>query len=305
MKELIKNIIEKGGSSTIYFWGTLLLVEIILEVAVTVPIPQVRGWSTATVIQKDLNMFLPALIAFGATMTAFSIFSGLKTMMLGRVIMSLRVGLSKLTMKKWVVSRREDQEMALDNIDGRIAEDIRLGLEQFLELAIEIIISLLIVIGLVFSMVHQPLLLGVGVIYILFTLIISRRFQGPMVKVRTLLQEREQTLRDGLNRYRHGQGDNSFKDNLSALKPHYVHRMDLKGLFNMFFKFQNVALYAVPLLILFPHYVAGDITDSQLFASITAFDLLVINATIILQYFPPLMDAKASWNRVKEIVDHA
>lgn len=305
MKELIKNIIEKGGSSTIYFWGTLLLVEIILEVAVTVAIPQVRGWSTATVIQKDLNMFLPALIAFGATMTAFSIFSGLKTMMLGRVIMSLRVGLSKLTMKKWVVSRREDQEMALDNIDGRIAEDIRLGLEQFLELAIEIIISLLIVIGLVFSMVHQPLLLGVGVIYILFTLIISHRFQGPMVKVRTLLQEREQTLRDGLNRYRHGQGDNSFKDNLSALKPHYVHRMDLKGLFNMFFKFQNVALYAVPLLILFPHYVAGDITDSQLFASITAFDLLVINATIILQYFPPLMDAKASWNRVKEIVDHA
>ena len=71
--------------------------------------------------------------------------------------------------------------------------------------------------------------------------------------------------------------------------------------YSLFTKLQLGIMSVLPYVVLIPELVAGDITLGTLMKHQATFALIVVNASILIQYFTILIQGKASDERVKEI----
>lgn len=295
MNSFIKNTyayIDKHKS----WWLALALLGIILiEVACTVALPVWKEYFFNGVEQKVYHVFIYGLWYFVGLSSIFALSQSLKGLVQKTLSLKLRTGVIKNLKNKWY----QNLGNKVDNPDQRIAEDSFHMTDTFLMISSECLISLLIVIGLLISMLHGNIYVLISsIVYTIVSCLVAHLFYRPMVNRDKHLQRREATFRYGLAKIRMKKEYSkvTFKDVITS----YTSYIRILFGYSLFKRFQGNLTTAIPYLILIPLFFSGSIEFGEVMGGAAAFELMVLNTTIILQYYPDLTKTLAAWERVLE-----
>ncbi len=293
MKEFLKQTYNNCDKRWVYIWSTLLVITISLEIAATIVIPGWRTYFFNEVELKNMNGFLIGLGYFGVLSITFAIAQGFKVFIEKRLSLVLRKSVIKVLKKKWFTNIHSN----LDNPEQRIAEDSRSMTEYLLEVSTEIVISAVIVVGLIISMIHSHSVLLIGsLVYTLVAGLIASRFYRPMIDRDKCLQRQEAVFRYGLSEIRMDNTPKwvSFKPIIQSYKKY----ISLLFGYQVFNRAQSNLTPIIPYIILIPLFFSGSITLGDVMGGVAKFELMIVNATILLQLYPQWTRTVASFERI-------
>ncbi len=292
---------------TIYkaFWHSLpkktalivlipLLVIIGLEIATTSLIPWTRKTVMDSLIAYDWNAFL---LFVGISFTNSLILSGaqaLKEWSGNKVSFIARESLMNLVRLPWT---GRGHKTKLSNPAARLNDDARLATELALKVGVEVFISVVIVISLLFSIIKWPLLLGIAILYSAVSIAIAILFRKPMTAKKYTLLDEEATHRQALT------SNIDTSSSWTLLIGKYHQYISIVRNYKMFHAFQTAAMYSIPFVVMAPSYFAKEITIGDVTQGTLTFDLLVINATIWVVLYPQIIESRAAFMRVKELYE--
>lgn len=272
---------------------TLVLV-LIIEIVATTLIPDGRKAMYDTLETKDINAFVTGIMYFSAILLALGCAQGLKRYFGVKTAFSARRGLCEGMTEEWLKNNFIGK---IKTPDGKIAEDTKICTDLFVTIVLEIFISASICIGMLYVMVDNPILLIGSLIYTALTAAIAYFFKSPMINANNELQSTEQRYRRGLAETDLGK----TKDLVSRLDNvmdavFRLNRIDLW--YALMFSLKNRLSMVIPYAIMVPMYFYGDYTLGDVLKGVAEFNLLVINATIVMTLYPQVTKAAASWKRV-------
>ena len=274
----------------------LLITVVGIEISATVAIPVWREYFFDGVEAKNYDIFVNGLWYFCAIMLAFVFSQGLKTYSIQILALEWRTSLNNMLLKKW--KKQLPAKAAVDNPDQRISEDTNIASLLALELVTEVLISLSIILGLVWSM--APDLLIASIVYAALITAIALLFHRPLIDREKMLQRVEANYRFKLAKIVNDGQDREVEREYNAVLTNFKRLINVTLLFNIFSRTKNNLMNLVPLLMLVPMYFAGDIGFGAIMKGVSQFDLLVINATILVILYPKVTKALASYERIKE-----
>lgn len=278
----------------------LLLIVIAAEVSATSLFPYARQYFFSMIENKQVSLFWHAIGLMVFVSIALVISQSLKTWLGGLISLNMRIALTNILSKEWTKSPHVENA---DNPDQRISEDTRLSTDLMLSNYIEMAISGAIVIIMIIqaSMHHHMIWLAVG--YIALSLAIAKLFRKPLITREIDVQRSEATFRRSLVDIHQGHDDSSSKNKFGEVIKNVTSIITLTRNYNMFGKFQEQMMYIVPYIVLVPMYLNGVITFGEVMGMSGVFDLLVLNATIIIKLYPNITKSAASWRRIVEFHD--
>lgn len=295
---MISEWFNRLNKKSFYLWIGLLGLLLGAEILATVLIPVWRNFFFDGIEQKSYEVFHSGLIYFAILMAVFIISQGFKWFAAQRLSLVLREALVNLLYDKW-----KNVESKVDYPDQRIQEDSRVLTEKSLEVIIEVVISALIIVGLVLQMWGSWLLLGLSAGYTLLITLAALFFHRPMVNTDKCLQRKEAGFRLELVKKSLGQGSVNFKKTFESVKASYKRYTNVMLGFTLFSRAKSNFMNLVPFLVLVPMYFAGDIGFGKIMEGVSQFDLMVINATILIILYPRVTRALAGWERIKEFYE--
>lgn len=264
------------------FWLVLLISEIVLEIVVTALFPLSRGY------------FFNQLAGY----TAY-IWIGIGLMYLNSLGFDLLQSVKGYFVNRVMLNKRSLKTFSLFNIDfntvtntaQRIQEDIKLMYLNSITAKTEYVISGGILVCILLANLHQPLLLLSASIYAIVSIGIAFLFKPKMIHAEKIVQNSEADFRTTLR-------IDSFYDTQSA----NIEAAKIRRNYSIFSKVQNSLVLVLPYIILLPLYIAKTITMGDLVGAATTFGLIVVNADILISMFPIYTIAKASEERVNELI---
>lgn len=296
MLEIIKKSYRGSYKAKLHRLALLLLVVIIVEIAATVLIPVWREYFFDGVEAKDYDVFYRGMWYFVALMMAFVFSQGLKTYSIQILALEWRTALNNMLTEKWI--SKLPSKAAVDNPDQRISEDTNIASMLALELFSEVIISAAIIVGLICNM--DPTLIALSLVYTAVIAAIALFFHRPMVDREKALQRVEADYRFQLAKMVNDGKKRKLDCKYSAVLTHFKRLIRITLGFNLFSRAKNNLMNIVPLLMLVPMYFADEIGFGAIMKGVSQFDLLVINATILIILYPKVTKALASYERIKE-----
>lgn len=296
MLRLVEESLKRANKKRIGGFAAILLVLIAVEIVATVAIPAWREYFFDGVEAKDHAVFISGMWYFTALMLAFVFSQGFKYFIIQKLALEWRTALNSMLSKKWF--SKLPAKAKVDNPDQRISEDTNIASMLALELIVEVLISFAIIVGLVGSMTSTLLWLSAG-----YTLVISALaafFHRPMINREKLLQRAEADYR-----YRLAQcvtdGQKRPVDTLyGSVKKRFNGLINITLGFNLFSRAKGNLMNIIPYMLLVPMYFADEIGFGEVMKGIAQFDLLVINATILIILYPKVTKALASYERLQE-----
>ena len=182
----------------------------------------------------------------------------------------------------------------VSNTPQRIQEDIKISyLKRFIVWA-EYFISGTIVIQLLIINLSEPILVVSALVYAGISVIIAMKFNPKMTKTQRNMQQQEATYRVKLTNaidIAHLPVANKATMMAAKVKMHYL----------LFTKLQLGLLTVLPYAVMIPSLIAGEISLGTLVMHQATFALIVVNAAILIQFYPKLIEGRASERRVKDI----
>jgi ABC-type uncharacterized transport system fused permease/ATPase subunit len=181
------------------------------------------------------------------------------------------------------------------NTPQRIQEDIKLSYLQRITVWVEYVISGLILVQLFLLNLSQPLLVAFAATYAVISVFIAARFNPRLTKAEINIQEAEASYRSQLVS---SVTDISGLDvaNKVSLKSKWIQTEYL-----LFTKLQLGLIAVLPYAVLLPQLLSGTIGLGTMIEHQATFALIVVNAAVLIQLYPMLIQGQASEKRVKEI----
>lgn len=280
-----------------YIWAptVLLLSILVVEIVLTTLIPDIKSYFFNILENKNSELFLYGISLY------FAIYLWLSFVQTAKYYVSTILGLhwrtiiTKLLTKKWVYS---DKTTKVDNPAQRINEDVRLCTELTIYVINEIIISLFIVVVIIIQMRHSGWLLGASILYTLIGLGLTYGFNNTFKRHDINLQSAEASHRTSLAKIALDMGDFTSKANYINVTTNYKAYIRIKTYYLLFFRGHGGISAAVPMLLLVPSYFAGTMSFGDVMGGVAQFELIVLNLGIIMNLYPEIIKAQASWERV-------
>ncbi len=213
------------------------------------------------------------------------------------VSFSIREALMKTIKKGWT---KNDGYTNVSNPCTRLNDDTRVATEEALKVFVEIIISVSIVAGLLFTIWKWPVLFWTAIGYSAVSISLAMLFRTPLIRSKYDLLNKEGEHRIALTKISMQQGDYTSKTKWELLRGAYRKYINVCRNYKLFNAVQSAAMYTIPFIIMAPDYFAGHITLGDVTQGTLTFDLLVLNATIWVQLYPQVTEAQTAFIRVHE-----
>ena len=277
-------------------WGGLLLLEVLVEIACTAAIPDIRRYLYDGLASHNGHLLTYSLIFLGIAAIGLAVTQGFKAYLVRRTGLIVREGLVKDLFVKYTKAKDKD---CISNPCGRISEDSRIVTEKLLSVFSELVISLGIAIILIISMIRMPLILGLALMYSLCSVLAALYFRSPLIDRKNTLQDAEGFYRRSITAISKGHEDGKPKTLFQQLKVKYLHYTSTLMHYTLYSSVQNQIAAILPLVLLTPMYMASKISLGDLMQMVTAFDLLVVNLTVPVVLYSQITEAQASWIRLR------
>jgi ABC-type uncharacterized transport system fused permease/ATPase subunit len=190
---------------------------------------------------------------------------------------------------------RNFQNTEATNIPQRIQEDIKLSYNSRIEVWCEYLIAGLILVQLFLLNLNEPILVICALVYAIISVLIAIRFNPRLTRAELMSQQAEACFRTSLV---------SNLTDISLLGPTNITLMKAARLrleYLLFTKLQLGLVAVLPYIILIPKLLNGSIDLGLLMRHQSTFGLIVINAAILIQMYPKLIQGNASELRVNEV----
>ena len=296
---IIKESYKNSDKKRLHGFVLLLLAVIVVEITATILVPTWREYFFDGVEAKNYDIFYTGLWYFAALMMAFVFSQGLKTYSIQILALEWRTSLNKMLTSKWV-SKLPEKAKA-DNPDQRISEDTNIASMLALELVSEVAISVSIIAGLIWNMDSK--LIGLSMLYTAVITIAALFFHRPMVDREKALQRAEADYRFQLAKMVNDGRERELTPKYTKVVEKFSRLIRITLGFNLFSRAKNNLMNIVPLLMLVPMYFSGEIGFGAIMKGVSQFDLLVINATILIILYPRVTKSLASYERIKEFYE--
>lgn len=190
-----------------------------------------------------------------------------------------------------------DKEVLPSNTPQRIQEDIKLSYLSRISVWIEYIISGIILIQLFFINRAEPILIGFALGYAILSVLIAIRFNPRLTKAEINVQQAEASYRTCLVA--------NILDITSLNMTNKVCLLSkwLQTEYLLFTKLQLGLMAVLPYIVLIPKLLNGNMQLGQIVEAQASFALIALNASVLIQLFPMLVQGRASEKRVQEIVE--
>src|SRR3990167_156395 len=281
-----------------YLWLFVLIAMISTEILATVVIPVWREYFYNGIEAKSWNVFTTGIFYFTSLMSVFALVQSFKYYISKKISFNLRTGMSELLEKAW--KKKLKTKSQFDNPDQRIQEDVRIATELALNVLIEFAISAIIVICLLFQISGQFYMFELSVLYIVAVSILAALFHRKMVDSEKKFQRAEADYRFTLATTSLQAKWQPTESVYANVKTQYMYLIKVLMGFSIFSSFKSNLIPVVPLLVLVPAYFSGDITFGEIMKGVSQFELLVINATILIIVYPNITKVIASYERLSE-----
>ena len=182
-----------------------------------------------------------------------------------------------------------------ENAPQRLQEDVKLSYESRLTVWCEYFISTTIVIQLLAINLSQPILLISALTYAALSVYIAYKFNPRLTTAEKEVQKQEASYRAQLSK-----NITNITGVVQANKASIM-AANVRLQYSLFTKLQLGLISILPYIVLVPALLAGDISLGGLMKHQATFALIVVNAAILIQYYPLLIRGKASEERVKEM----
>jgi ABC-type uncharacterized transport system fused permease/ATPase subunit len=261
-----------------------LILIIIGEAGLTLVLPFTRGYFF-NLLELKINLYV-GLLYFLGNQVALDFVQSWKAYVVTKFSLIKRETRTTCILNKSPLA----DSIGVDNYPQRVQEDIKLMYLNRYTVFAEYWISGIILVGLIVINYQHYLLIGSALVYAVISIIIAYLFNPRMVRAEKEVQKQEANYRVNLN----------MGSLFGACSASLVNaKVQLEYL--LFTKLQNGILLILPYLFLLPAFIKGTITLGDLMRIATTFQLLVLNADILIAMFPKLVIANASKERVEEI----
>ena len=285
----LSELSERTSKARLIAWSALLILIIAAEIALTVAIPEWRNFFYNILELKAVDQFASSLILFGALMAGMGLVQGFKTWTAQTLSFILREAQTKTMFRKWVHGDR-----TAPNYTQAMTEAVRNSTELYLEILVEIIISAAIVAALILANLHNPLILISSIAYTLAVSVVAMLFNKPLTTQDSEWQKSEGEFRENLTNIVNGKEDFSYSSKWARLASAYKSYIMVLMNFTLFTRVKGSVSTLVPYVLLASSYFAGAITLGGFMAGVATFELIVVNATIVMMLYPKLTKARAS-----------
>lgn len=295
---LVRGILSKTNIPSAVKWGSLLVTMLAIEITATVYLPVVKEFLFNGIEAKDWATFISGMWWFFSVIGIFCLCQGFKYYISHRVALLFRTGMVGFIKESWAAKLPD--KAGFSNADQRIQEDTRLATESFIEMLIEIIISAAVIIGLVAQTWGSWHLLGLALGYSAIIMTLALVFHRPMVNSEKDLQRAEADFRFNLASIVMKAKDQCCKKEYKNVVFKYLYFIKVLMGFTLFNKVTGSLVSIIPFLLLVPLFFDGGITLGAVMKGVSQFDLIVLNATILVHVYPRFTKALASHERIVE-----
>lgn len=284
-----KDIVKELPRRRVILLGAVLGVIIIAEIVLTMVIPMWRESFYNILELKDASVFTDSLIAFTALMLGLGFVQGIKVWVGQKISFIVREIQTGVMYRKWMSSNKTTQHYT-----QAMTEAVRNSTELYLEILVEIAISAAIVVGLILMNLHHPYILIAAIAYTLLSSLIMTLFNKPMMTKDAEWQKAEGEYRENLVKLATGVNDNTSDAKWGAIVHTYSKYITVLMNFTLFTRVKGALSSLIPYVLLASAFFSGTITLGVFMAGVATFELIVINATIVMVLYPKLTKARAS-----------
>lgn len=286
--------LQKAMGPRLVLLTLALVVAVAVEVVMTVMIPEWRKFFYDILERKDEGQFVLAMWYFVGMVGLMGLAQSFKSWLAQSLGAVIRNALTKILFKRWVRS-----DMAAPNYTQAMTVSVKDMLENALEISIEVVISACIVVGLILSM-DNSLILWSAIGYTVAVSVLALVFNKPLIHSNKDLQSSESVLRETICASANGNHRHTFKDDLATSMKYYARYVRILLGYGSFYKVKSYLSVLIPYFILAGSYFAGVISLGDFMSGVGAFELFVINTTLLLSYYPKLMQCRASYVIVED-----
>jgi len=297
MWNIVKESLKGSNKPKLIGFTSILLFLIGVEIAATISIPLWREYFFDGVEAKDYDVFVKGMWYFAGLMLAFVFSQGFKLFTIQKLALEWRTSLNNMLVKRWKAAHLVN----VDNPDQRISEDTNIASMLAIELAVEVVISGSIIVGLVGGM--SSTLLTLSAIYTVVICILAAFFHRPLINTEKNLQRAEASYRFEMAKISADGKNRPLQDKYDTVVKRYTRLINVSLGFSLFSRAKGNLMNLIPYMLLVPMYFAGDIGFGEIMKGVSQFDLLVINATILIVLYPKVTKALASYERIKEFYE--
>lgn len=271
----------------IKFVGIILLTILISESILTGFLPHSRGYLFGLLETKAGPIWLAIFIYF-SNYLFLSFFQSVKAYVI--LIFSL---LFRKKRTHSLVNTEINTEIS--NIPQRIQEDIKWSYEERFTVWCEYFVSGTILVQLILMNLDEPLLVFASLTYAVISVVIAMLFNPRLTYAEKLVQEKEADFREQLAK--------NITDvfGLKIANRASIRAAGIRMQYYLFTQLQFGLVNVLPYIVLVPKLLSGDITLGGLVQHQATFALIVVNASILIQYYTKLVQGRASEERVKEL----
>ena len=291
----LKELFERTPRAKFITWSLGLITIIVAEIALTVAIPEWRNLFYNVLETKAVDDFTSSLVLFGILMTGMGLVQGIKTWTAQKISFIVREAQTKTLFRRWV-----NGERTAPNYTQAMTEAVRNSTELYLEILVEIVISLAIVIALILANLHNPLILVSSLTYTILVSLVALLFNKPLITRDMEWQQAEGEFRENLTDIVNGHEDFSYATKWARVSTAYGKYILTLMNFTLFTRTKGSLSTLVPYILLASAYFAGTMTLGGFMAGVATFELIVVNATIVMMLYPKLTKARASKQIIKE-----
>ena len=292
---MLEHIKARIPTAKFIAWSVGLLLIVALEITLTVVIPEWRNLFFNVLETKAQDQFISSLVLFGLLMGGLGFVQGVKVWVGQKISFMVREAQTKYMFRKWVHGDR-----TAPHYTQAMTEAVRNSTEIYLEILVEITISAAIVIALILANLSNPLILATAIGYTVLVSLIAVLFNRPLISKDMQWQRDEGLFRENLTNIANGQNDYSYSSKWNAVASSYAKYIRTLMNYTLFTRMKGSLSALIPYVILSIPYFAGTLTLGGFMAGVATFELIVINATIVMMLYPKLTKARASKTIIKE-----
>lgn len=283
--EIVKNL-PRGR---LIFLGLSLLTIIVAEVGLTLYIPLWREQFYNILELKDVSAFTGSLIAFTVMMIGLGGVQGIKVWVGQKISFVIRAVQTAVMYDRWVTTSK-----TTPHYTQAMTEAVRNSTELYLEILTEILISAAIVVGLIVTNLHNPIIVAAALIYTAVASVVMTLFNRPMIGRDADWQKAEGEFRENLVKIAGGNDDGTHELKWKGIVRTYATYVTVLMNFTLFTRIKGALSSLLPYILLSSAFFSGAITLGVFMAGVATFELIVINATIVMVLYPKLTKARAS-----------
>jgi ABC-type uncharacterized transport system fused permease/ATPase subunit len=293
---MLREIYNVSNKPKLIMMLTAVITLLVIEIALTTIIPTWRGYFFEALKNKDIAKFNSGMFYFAALMLSMGAVTGIKHFTSQMLALQIRIPTSKLILDAWM----NHKDRIKVNFSQAQTDSIRQAAENYIYTIRECFISLFIVLGLIYLNRHDHTVLLCAGVYTIAVTLLATLFNKPMTIYNKVWQQKEGVYRESLGNLAIGKQDKTYIDKFKDVCKSYYHYTTINMVYSLFGSVKGSLMTLIPYVILSKGYFTGQYSFGEFMATVSTFELIVVNSTIFTIIFPEFTKARASYAIVKE-----